>query len=143
MRDELSLLITILIMVVLVISDTAVHLRGTLAQRALDARGAREWGRVRRSRTGALAPLAAQEERFQSGRAAGARRSPEDKLTRIGYTRSRAQHAGSGRALGRREAGERPSDDVFTTGATLGAGAGTLLEAGAGEVHALSLCRTV
>ena len=36
-----------------------------------------------------------------------ARRRPEDKRTRIGYTRSRAQHAGSGRALGRREAGER------------------------------------
>ena len=36
-----------------------------------------------------------------------ARPRPEDKRTRIGYTRSRAQHAGSGRALGRREAGER------------------------------------
>ncbi len=34
MRDELSLLITILIIVVLVISDTAVHLRGTLVQPA-------------------------------------------------------------------------------------------------------------
>lgn len=34
-------------------------------------------------------------------------------------------------------------DDVFTTGATMSACAGTLLQAGAGEVHALSLCRTV
>lgn len=33
-------------------------------------------------------------------------------------------------------------DDVFTTGATLSAGAGVLLRAGAGEVHALTLCRT-
>ncbi len=34
-------------------------------------------------------------------------------------------------------------DDVFTTGATMSACAGTLLRAGAGEVHALSLCRAV
>jgi len=34
-------------------------------------------------------------------------------------------------------------DDVFTTGATMSACAGTLLRAGAGKVHALSLCRTV
>jgi competence protein ComFC len=34
-------------------------------------------------------------------------------------------------------------DDVFTTGATMSACACTLLQAGAGEVHALSLCRTV
>jgi ComF family protein len=34
-------------------------------------------------------------------------------------------------------------DDVFTTGATMGACATTLLGAGAEEVHALSLCRTV
>ncbi len=33
-------------------------------------------------------------------------------------------------------------DDVFTTGATLSAGAGALMRAGAAEVHALSLCRT-
>ncbi len=33
-------------------------------------------------------------------------------------------------------------DDVFTTGATLSACAGALRRAGAGEVHALSLCRT-
>lgn len=33
-------------------------------------------------------------------------------------------------------------DDVFTTGATLSAGAEVLLHAGAAEVHALSLCRT-
>jgi ComF family protein len=34
-------------------------------------------------------------------------------------------------------------DDVFTTGATMSACAGTLVRAGAEEVHALSLCRTV
>jgi competence protein ComFC len=33
-------------------------------------------------------------------------------------------------------------DDVFTTGATMSACAGTLVRAGAEEVHALSLCRT-
>lgn len=33
-------------------------------------------------------------------------------------------------------------DDVFTTGATLSAGAEVLVRAGAAEVHALSLCRT-
>ncbi|MDQ3602275.1 MAG: ComF family protein [Actinomycetota bacterium] len=33
-------------------------------------------------------------------------------------------------------------DDVFTTGATMSACAGTLVSAGAEEVHALSLCRT-
>lgn len=33
-------------------------------------------------------------------------------------------------------------DDVFTTGATLSAGAETLVLAGADEVHALSFCRT-
>jgi ComF family protein len=34
-------------------------------------------------------------------------------------------------------------DDVFTTGATMSACAATLLRAGAREVHALTLCRTV
>lgn len=34
-------------------------------------------------------------------------------------------------------------DDVFTTGATMSACAGTLVRAGAEEVHAVSLCRTV
>lgn len=34
-------------------------------------------------------------------------------------------------------------DDVFTTGATMSACARKLLQAGAEEVHALSLCRTV
>jgi competence protein ComFC len=34
-------------------------------------------------------------------------------------------------------------DDVFTTGATMSACAGALVNAGADEVHALSLCRTV
>ena len=34
-------------------------------------------------------------------------------------------------------------DDVFTTGATLGVCANTLRKAGAREVHALILCRTV
>ncbi len=34
-------------------------------------------------------------------------------------------------------------DDVFTTGATLSECAGVLRRAGAGEVHALTLCRTI
>jgi predicted amidophosphoribosyltransferase len=34
-------------------------------------------------------------------------------------------------------------DDVSTTGATLSECAGVLRKAGAGEVHALTLCRTV
>lgn len=34
-------------------------------------------------------------------------------------------------------------DDVFTTGATMSECAGALIGAGASEVHALSLCRTV
>jgi competence protein ComFC len=34
-------------------------------------------------------------------------------------------------------------DDVFTTGATMSSCADTLLRIGAGEVHAVSLCRTV
>ena len=34
-------------------------------------------------------------------------------------------------------------DDVFTTGATMSACSATLLRAGADEVHALTLCRTV
>lgn len=34
-------------------------------------------------------------------------------------------------------------DDVFTTGATMSSCAGALLRAGADEVHAVSLCRTV
>jgi competence protein ComFC len=33
-------------------------------------------------------------------------------------------------------------DDVFTTGVTLSECAGVLRKAGAGEVHALTLCRT-
>lgn len=73
----------------------------------LDARGTR-WGyALRRLRAGAAAPLPAQEEGVQPGRALGTRRRPADERTLIGYTRSRAQHAGSGRALGRREAGQR------------------------------------
>ncbi|MDQ4127465.1 MAG: ComF family protein [Actinomycetota bacterium] len=55
----------------------------------------------------------------------------------------RANVAGAFAARGRVAGRILLVDDVFTTGATMSACAGTLLGAGAGEVHALSLCRTV
>ncbi len=55
----------------------------------------------------------------------------------------RANVAGAFAAKGRVAGRILLVDDVFTTGATMSACAGTLLGAGAGEVLALSLCRTV
>ena len=55
----------------------------------------------------------------------------------------RANVAGAYRARGPVTGTVLLVDDVFTTGATMSACAGTLLRAGAREVHALSLCRTV
>jgi competence protein ComFC len=55
----------------------------------------------------------------------------------------RANVAGAFRARGRLRGRVLLIDDVFTTGATMSACAETLLRAGAREVHALSLCRTV
>ncbi|MGH3146021.1 MAG: double zinc ribbon domain-containing protein [Rubrobacter sp.] len=54
----------------------------------------------------------------------------------------RANVAGAYSARGRTRGRILLVDDVFTTGATMSACAATLLGAGAGEVHALSLCRT-
>src|SRR5215210_6138084 len=55
----------------------------------------------------------------------------------------RANVSGAFRAGGRVRGRVLLVDDVFTTGATMSACAETLLRAGAREVHALSLCRTV
>jgi predicted amidophosphoribosyltransferase len=112
---------------------------------------------LRRRRAGPPAPLAPQAQGLQPGGAPRARRRGENKRTCFRYTTSRAQDAGSGRALGREEEGNVAGafrardgvrgrvlliDDVFTTGATMSACAETLLGTGAREVHALSLCRT-
>ena len=74
-----------------------------------------------------------------------------DKLEAVRRTRDQVKLSASGRRENVRGA-FRPRgtirgsvllvDDVFTTGATLSAGAGALNNAGAEEVHALSFCRT-
>lgn len=74
-----------------------------------------------------------------------------DKLEAVRRTRDQVELSAAGRRKnveGAFRARERVGgrvllvDDVFTTGATLSACAGTLSWAGASEVHALSLCRT-
>jgi len=75
-----------------------------------------------------------------------------DKLEVVRRTRDQVELSGAGRranVAGAFRARERVSgnvlliDDVFTTGATMSECAGALRRSGAGEVHALSLCRTV
>ncbi|MCA1848595.1 MAG: ComF family protein [Actinobacteria bacterium] len=61
----------------------------------------------------------------------------------LSATERRANVSGAFRAGGRVRGRVLLIDDVFTTGATMSACAETLLRAGAREVHALSLCRTV
>ncbi len=60
----------------------------------------------------------------------------------LSATERRRNVEGAFRARGPVEGKVLLVDDVFTTGATLSAGAGVLLRAGAEEVHALTLCRT-
>ncbi len=69
--------------------------------------GARQPRPLRRRSAGPAAPLAAQAPRVQPGGARGAGRRQRAKSTCFGYSTSRAQDAGSGRALGRRDGGER------------------------------------
>jgi competence protein ComFC len=69
-------------------------------------------------------------------------RSTRDQVE-LSAAQRRANVSGAYRATGPLRGKILLVDDVFTTGATMGACATTLLGAGAEEVHALSLCRTV
>lgn len=80
------------------------------------------------------------------------RTTASDKLQVVRRTRDQVKLSGAGRRANvagafaaKGYAGGRILliDDVFTTGATLSECAGALKRAGAREVHALSLCRTV
>ena len=83
------------------------HGRRREARRPAVSGGGRRTGRIRRRRAGAAAQGKAQKARLQPGRAARPRSGGPDKLTRFGYTTSRAEHPGSGRAVGRGETPER------------------------------------
>ena len=69
-------------------------------------------------------------------------RSTRDQVE-LSAAQRRANVAGAYRATAASRGKVLVIDDVFTTGATMSACASTLLRAGAKEVHALSLCRTV
>ena len=69
-------------------------------------------------------------------------RSTRDQVE-LSAAQRRANVAGAYRAVGPVRGKVLLIDDVFTTGATMSACAATLTRAGAREVHALSLCRTV
>jgi hypothetical protein len=84
-----------------------VHGRRRPARRAAAGGGGRRPGRIRRGGAGTVAQGEAQEARLQPGRAAGEGGRRPDKHPRFGYTSSRAEHPGSGRAIGRGEAPER------------------------------------
>lgn len=68
-------------------------------------------------------------------------RRTEDQV-KLSAPERRRNVEGAFEARGKVEGSVLLVDDVFTTGATLSAGAGALERAGASEVHALSLCRT-
>jgi len=77
------------------------------ARRAAAGRSGRRARRVRRGRADAAAQGQAQEVRVQPGSAAREGPRGPDKHLSFGYTTNRAEHPGSGRAVGRGEAPER------------------------------------
>ena len=120
--------------------------------------GRPRWWSFRRGGAGAPAPFAAREAGLQPGGAHGARAARRinapvlDKLKVVRRTRDQVELSASDRRtnVAGAFAPRGPVagkillvDDVFTMGATLSECAGVLRKAGASEIHALTLCRTL